>query len=625
MSLRAKLLLAQLPLALALVLVGVVAVESISALSDQSQLILKDNYRSVLAAQRMKESIERLDSAALFKLTGHAKRGEAQLAEHRKRFEEELRIQEQNITEFDRNEDGATKKLRDAWSEYQKRLNVYLKTTDPKELEKSYFDVLEPQFEIVKSAADDILNINQDAMLAKANHALSLGRSAIAIVTGAAVGALAIGALASILLTQRLLRPLSLLTMAVNRLGQKDFSARALVTSRDEIGQLATQFNLMAEHLQEYRESSLGELLLAQRASQATIDSIPDPVIVFNAEGNILKANGEADSLWRTDGLEPDTKTLLTLPPAVRSALERAKAHVLQGKGAYLPNGFEDAFDMPNADGHRWFLLRANPVYEDEGKITGATAILQDVTRLRRLDELKNNLVATVAHEFRTPLTSLRMAVHLCLEGVAGPLTEKQSDLLHAAREECERLQATVDELLDLARIQAGRMEMELQPIEAATLIEEAVLPLQSAAAEKQIHLQAESLLIHEQVLADAERIQIVFHNLISNALRHTPESGIVRVRGVAEDGAVRFEISDTGDGIPKEFHAAVFERFFRIPGSSAGAAGLGLSLCKEIVEAHGGQIGVESQPGHGSTFWFTIPAASSAAGTAKHQPAKLA
>ncbi|HKD38391.1 MAG TPA: ATP-binding protein, partial [Pirellulales bacterium] len=524
------------------------------------------------------------------------------------KFEQQLKIQEQNITEYDQHEDVATAKLRRQWDTYRELLKNYLKLSDLKEMKRQYFDVLQPQFVKVKDAADDVLQINQGAMHHRAEIARRTGQWTISVVASVAVGAVVIGALASIILTQRLLRPLSLLTLAVNRLGQRDFAARALVTSRDEIGQLASQFNLMAEHLQEYRESSLGELLLAQRASQATIDSIPDPVIVLNADGNILNANVEADSLWRHDGLNGDVKTILTLPPAVRSTLERARDQVLGGKGPYFPSGFEDAFDVPGSAGHRWFLLRATPVYEDEGKITGVTAILQDVTKLRRLDELKNNLVATVAHEFRTPLTSLRMAVHLLLDGVAGSLNDKQSDLLYAAREECERLQATVDELLDLARIQAGRMEIEKQSIAAGDLVEAAVRPLEPAACEKHIRLLSESHLLHQEVVADAERIQIVFHNLISNALRHTPEHGIVRVRGVPESGHVRFEISDTGDGIPKEYHTAIFERFFRIPGTAAGAAGLGLSLCKEIVEAHGGRIGVESESGHGSTFWFTLP-----------------
>jgi signal transduction histidine kinase len=614
MSLRSKLLLAQLPLALALVVVGVVAMWSVSMLSDLSQLILRDNYQSVLAAERMKESLERLDSAAIFIVAGERSRAEPQAAEHLEKFEKQLKVQEQNITEFDQHEDVATSRLRREWNKYRGLLKMYLTLSDLKEMKKQYFDVLQPQFVKVKDAADEVLQINQGAMHHRAEVARRTGQWTISVVSAVAVGALVVGALASIVLTQRLLRPLSLLTLAVNRLGQRDFAARALVTSRDEIGQLASQFNLMAEHLQEYRESSLGELLLAQRASQATIDSIPDPVIVLNADGNILNANVEADSLWRNNGLDGDIKTIVTLPPAVRSTLERARDQVLGGRGPYFPSGFEDAFDVPGSSGHRWFLLRATPVYEDEGKITGVTAILQDVTKLRRLDELKNNLVATVAHEFRTPLTSLRMAVHLLLDGVAGPLNDKQSDLLYAAREECERLQATVDELLDLARIQAGRMEIETKPVGAAELVESAVGPLETAAAEKHIRLLCEPHLLHEQVMADVERIQIVFHNLISNALRHTPEQGIVRARAVPEDDFVRFEISDTGDGIPKEYHAAIFERFFRIPGATAGAAGLGLSLCKEIVEAHGGRIGVESEPGHGSTFWFTLPVADKSA-----------
>jgi NtrC-family two-component system sensor histidine kinase KinB len=608
MSLRAKLLLAQLPMAIALAIIGFIAVRSVSQLGDSSQSILKDNYASVLAAQRMKESVERLDSGALFIPAGQAKRGREQIAEHLDRFERQLKIQEGNITEP--GEDGATADLRREWDKYRKLLTDYPAEKDPAKMEEQYFKVLQPQFVKVKDAADRVLELNQDAMLKRAGDAERLANRTDSFLALAAILAVAVGVAASLIMTNVLLRPLSVLTMAVNRLGQKDFAARAMVSSRDEIGQLATQFNQMAEHLQEYRESSLGELLLAQRASQATIDSIPDPVIVFNADGNILEMNREAENLWRANFAGAGAKTLETLPPEVRSTLDRAKGHVLGGKGAYMPGGFEDAFSVGESAAVRWFLLRATPVYEEQGKIAGVTAILQDVTKLHRLDELKNNLVATVAHEFRTPLTSLRMAVHLCLEGVAGPLTEKQGELLHAAREECERLQGTVDELLDLARIQSGRVELEPTSVPAAELIETAVASLRAAAAEKKINLQADAFLVHDSVSADAERMQIVFSNLIVNALRHTPEQGIVRVRGLAVDHSVRFEISDTGDGIPKEYQSKVFERFFRVPGAPVGATGLGLSFCKEIVESHGGQIGVESEPGHGSTFWFTLPVA---------------
>ena len=168
-------------------------------------------------------------------------------------------------------------------------------------------------------------------------------------------------------------------------------------------------------------------------------------------------------------------------------------------------------------------MLRASPIYEDQGQITGATAILQDVTKLRRFDELKNDLVATVAHEFRTPLTSLRMAIHLCLEEVAGPLNEKQADLLYAAREDCERLQRTVDELLDLARIQSGKFVLSLRPVAPSELVEAALHVFEPRAAEKQVDLRSQIESAVQQVSADPERVQLVFSNLLTQ--RHSPHA----------------------------------------------------------------------------------------------------
>jgi len=249
-------------------------------------------------------------------------------------------------------------------------------------------------------------------------------------------------------------------------------------------------------------------------------------------------------------------------------------------------------------------------VYEPRGGIIGATVVLQDVTRLRRFDELKNDLVATVAHEFRTPLTSLRMVIHLCLEQVVGPVTEKQADLLYAAREDCERLQAMVDDLLDLSRLEAGRIEMHPRPMAIDSLIKAAIEAHRTAAEERGVQLSAQLPLSEDEVAVDPERIALVFSNLVTNAIRHTPSAGKVEVRARRMDGAVRFEVADTGEGIPPEYQRRVFDKFFRVPGSASHGAGLGLSIAKEIVLGHDGEIGVESQPGQGSTFWFTLPRA---------------
>jgi signal transduction histidine kinase len=341
---------------------------------------------------------------------------------------------------------------------------------------------------------------------------------------------------------------------------------------------------------------------------QAAIDSIPDPVAIFSVEGSLQNVNQAAETLLglRTDSSSKDP--LKGVHASTGALLERVRSHILSGKGAYSPRGFEDAVQLSTLLGDRYFLPRGAPVYETRGVIVGATVILQDVTRLRRFEELKNDIVATVAHEFRTPLTSLRMAVHLCTEQVAGPLTDKQAELLHAAREDCDRLQGMVDDFLDLSRIESGRVELYPLPTKVSGLIMGAVDEYKADADAKGVILSAEVSLQELSVLADHDRIGHVFSNLIGNAVRHTPRGGSITLDAQAVDGSVRFTVADTGTGIPKEYQERIFEKFYQVPESGPKGTGLGLYIAKEIVRAHGGEIGVESEPGKGSTFWFTLP-----------------
>ena len=458
MNLYKKLLLAQAPIAIALAIVGIFSVIVVSYLGSHSQTILKDNYRSVLAAQRMKEAIERMDSGALFMVAGERQKGLEQAEKNQPIFEAELKVQEGNITESGEKE--FTEGLRAAWMDYQTKFARLQKSTSSEEAKQIYFSELESAFYRVKSAADEILAINQDTMVRKSDDVRRTAERMNAVTITVALAALALGLIVSTFLTRRLLRPVSALSEATRKIGEGNFDTRAHVRGNDELAQLARDFNAMAARLAEYRKSSLGDLLQAHLSMQAAIDSLPDPVAIFNIDGNLQNVNRAAETLI---GLRTDSgakEPFKTVDAATRAVLERMRSHVLSGKGAFNPRGFEDAVQLPTMLGDRYFLPRATPVYESRGVIVGATVLLQDVTRLRRFEELKNDVVATIAHEFRTPLTSLRMAVHLCTEQVAGPLTEKQAELLHAAREDCDRLQAMVDDLLDMSRIESGRVEL---------------------------------------------------------------------------------------------------------------------------------------------------------------------
>jgi len=432
-----------------------------------------------------------------------------------------------------------------------------------------------------------------------------------------------LGLLASVSLTTRLLRPLGVVSAAVRRFGQGDLQARARVQGEDDIAQLAQEFNTMADHLERYRKSSLGELLQAQQASQAAIDSLPDPVLMLEAAGDLQGTNAAARTILGIDPEESGSSSFERVDPGVRSLLDRVRAHVVGGRGVYSPKGFEEALRVPAPDGERIYVPRATPIYGENGSVAGAAVVLQDVTRLFHFDELKNNLVATVAHEFRTPLTSLRMAIHLCTEEAVGPLSNKQAELLFAAREDCERLQAIVDDLLNLSRLESGRIDLQKRRVDPQSLVDLAIDVHGAAAKSQQITLRSEVFPGLSEAFADPDRLQLVFTNLISNALRYSPAGSEIVVRALAEaaqEGAsagatnghslIRFEVRDQGPGIPVEHQEALFEKFFRVPGRPGGGAGLGLFIARGIVQAHGGHIGASSVAGSGSTFWFTIPAA---------------
>ncbi len=609
MTLRARLLLAQLPLVVAVLALGALALHTLRSLGTASQDILKDNYRSVLAAQRMKEASERMDSAALFLVAGEREKAARQMEVNRGLFESELKVEEGNITEP--GEQEAAEALRREWQDYQAQLADFARAPSGS-LGQDYFRELEPRFLRLKGTADTVLEMNQAAMVRKSERAQAVAqRLEVATVVSALV-ALALAVLTTTRAITRAVRPLNVLTHAVRRIGQKDFAARARVEGSDEIAALAADFNAMAERLAEFEQSSLGAVVQARQASHAAIESLPDPVVVFDRAGSILAANEAARTLLRLPADEQSAR-LGDVDPGPRAAIERARAHVLAGRGPYVPQGYEEAVRLAVGGVERQFLPRGSPLREASGAIGGVAVTLQDVTRLRHFDELKTDLMATVAHEFRTPLTSLRMAVHLCLEGAAGPLTERQADLLQAAREDCERMQAMVDDLLDLSRIEGGVLDVRPQPVEVEPLLEQALDAERAAAAEARVELRKEAPPGLPHVSADRERIHLVLVNLISNAIRHTPKGGAVRVSAAEGPfGQVTLRVKDSGSGIPREFQPRIFEKFFRLPGGDTGGAGLGLFIARETVRAHKGDIGVESAPGSGTTIWFTLPAVES-------------
>ncbi len=283
---------------------------------------------------------------------------------------------------------------------------------------------------------------------------------------------------------------------------------------------------------------------------------------------------------------------------------------VLAGRGDYLPLSLEQAISFSDKGQERYFLPRVLAIRTETDELLGAAVAMVDVTKFHLLDRLKSDMVATVSHELKTPLTSVQMAIHLLLEELVGPLNAKQIELLLAARQDSDRILTMINDLLDLTRIEQGRVQLELAAVDAALLVDEAVKRFQPLAQAGGLTVSAE---LHREalpVMVDRERIEHVFDNLIMNAIQHTPRGGSVSVGAFAQGERARFVVRDSGEGIPAEHVARIFEKFYRVPSTRhTGGAGLGLAIVREIIAAHGGEIEVSSQPGKGTTFTFTLPA----------------
>jgi signal transduction histidine kinase len=604
-SLRVKLLIGLTPLLALMIGLGVWATVMFYRLGNNIELIMRENYRSVLYAQNMKEALERMDSAALFALGGRDDWARKQYAEHRPVFEENLKGEMENITlpgEYE-----MAHRLKALYGEYiQLCRQFYALPSGSDQRKDMYFGELLPKFNEIREQAQAVLNLNQKNMEDERDKAQQAASVSIRLMV---LGLLVAAGLASVIavgLGRSILEPIQSVTRAARAMAKGDYDQVVPATSRDELGELALAFNTMARRIREYQRAGTARLVRAQQTAQATIDSFPDPVVVVDPDGSVDRANPAAR---RVLGVAPSENG--PVPWIAPVPLRPPLTEVLRGQPDYLPTGVENALCLRDEGQERFYLPRVLAIRGDEGPL-GAAVVLQDVTKFRLVDQLKSDMVSTVSHELKTPLTSVQMAVHLLLEEAVGPLNSKQIELLLAARQDSDRLLAMVNDLLDLTRIEQGRLKLDLRPVPAADLVAEAAGRFEARARDGDVALEADVPPGLSAVLADRERVGHVFDNLIGNALEHTGRGGRVRVSARAGTGGdVRFAVEDTGEGIAPEHLPHIFEKFYRVPSARhRGGAGLGLAIVREILAAHGGQVDVASRPGAGATFTFTLPAA---------------
>ena len=600
MGIRTKLVIAFAGLLLIVAVVGVMSIHTLNQSSQAIERILRENYDTVAACDHMKVALAKLDRQAELCLWEDrpevCQQSQSVLGE----FDKNLRFQQGNVTVP--GEQELTDRLTEFWKSYRQDLEDFYQVSDLVQRRGFYSHRLLPRSQEVREATQKIIELNLNNMVAadgQAQQRAAQTRKALLFLLVIAMG---MGAGFIGLAGPAILRPIASLTRSVREIQKGNLDLVVNVRSQDEIGQLGEAINQMAASLREFRRSDQAHLLRAQRSTQLALDSLSDAVAICNPFGKIELANDTAQNLF---GLVPES----TVDEAGNEKITQIFWRVCRKERPYRPKGYEGAIQIFIKEEEHFFLPQAIPIFDQDRQLVGVTLMLTDVTRWRHLDEVKTGLISTVSHELKTPLTSIRLAIHVLLNEKLGPLSPQQMELLATARQDSDRLYRVIEDLLDISRIESGQAEIKLQPVNVEELILQATDKMRPAFRDHGITLNLKVAPEVPRVLADPSRLQLVFDNLLSNALKYTPMGGEVTIKAQLEDSMVRFAVEDTGIGIAVEFLPRIFEKFFRVPGQEHISSGLGLTIAKEIVEAHGGAIEVASQPGKGTRFTFTVKA----------------
>ncbi len=591
---------------------SVLAVIIISSLLTMAQIgrlgrtpgvILKENYRSVIACQEMKEAIERMDSGVLFTLAGRGPEGLDLVKLHSDKFRKALDAEMGNITIPGEHEKAAL--IAASFEKYEQALLSVTDDSRPmKERQDDYFSILFPIFTDIKGTAQEILTMNQQNMMTAGTDAVRIAQSASKkILSGIFLSACM--AVVFIFLAQKwILRPVKRLIESTKEIGRGNFDLVLETSANDEIGVLSRSFNEMTSALRHVRGEVRASLMRGIRATEEVFKVLPEAVAVLDRDGKVQISTESAQRIFGfkpgmvIPGMEHDWLPLLIQRAALEERPVEAgpKVEMIQ---KFVGN--RELFFQP--------MVIPIPLEPDRSELSGYALVLRDVTQVHEQRELKRGVLSTVLHQLRTPLTSLRLSIHLLLEEKVGELNGKQVELLVASKEDSEKLVNILDDLLDLNRIESDKSHISPKPVSPQSLVQKAVEYFLVEAKNKGVTIVNAFTGDLPEIMADGEKIGHVFNNLISNALRHTTPGGTITIGAKSEPDFLRFSVEDTGKGIPADHLAHIFEPFYRVPGQEErSGVGLGLAIVKEIVEAHGGKVSADSKVGKGSVFHFTLP-----------------
>lgn len=554
---------------LIVLLIGL-GIQHIHKLSDATENILVANYNSVEYSRNMLKEVDKVetDNKSLEKLDSF------------------FNLQNLNITEIGEKE--LTQSLGDD-------INLYKE--NPTKITASK----------VRRDLNDIMKLNMDAIQRKSEVASKTAQSAIwgISLTGAACFIIAFTLLVN--LPSNIANPIKDLTESIKQIAAKNYNQRVHFEGHNEFGDLAKSFNTMAGKLQEYNDSNLAKLMMEKKRVETLINNMHDPVIGLDDHNIILFVNEEAlkvSGLKAFDVIGKSAKEIALSNDLIRSLLQ----HLVSSNPNKKLETLKIYADKKESYFEKLLVpIDIVPTGEKERKHIGSFIILRNVTAYKELDEAKTNFIATVSHEFKTPIASMKMSLLLLENEGIGKLNQEQKELIHSIYDDAERLLKTTGELLSITQVESGKAKMNIERCIVKPVITQAIESTKNLAEQHKIALQIIMDDNLPEIMIDKQKTAWVISNLISNAIRYSYENSSISINVKNDLNEILISVIDNGLGISSQYKEKVFDKYFRVPGTDKEGTGLGLAISKEFIEAQGGTISVESELGSGSTFTISL------------------
>lgn len=570
MKIKTKLTLGVGLLFLMILLLSIVSARYMFEIKADTENVLVDNYRTLEYSRNMLVSLENVTEQGLQK------------------FEESLQKQESNITEI--NEREVTQELRVHFDSFrQNQSDSSIKS----EIRKDIFK---------------LMDMNMQSIQRKSEMAKETANSAVFWIAITGTLCFLIAFILLINLPSNIANPIKELTESIRQIADKNYSERVHFESHSEFGDLAKSFNAMAQKLEEYNNSNVAKLMMEKKRVETLIDKMHDPVIGLDEKMQIIFANEEANQIIGLPDSELigfQSKDLALKNDLLRELIKDIEETEFNRNGIkpikIYANGKESYFEK---DVQHISII---PTGEKKAKIVGHVILLRNVTEYKELDSAKTNFIATVSHEFKTPISSIKMSLQLLENEQVGNLNAEQQNLVESIKDDANRLLKITGELLNMTQVESGNIQLAILPSDPKEILKYAINATKTQADQKQIQFQLNCPDKVSKIQADNEKTAWVLTNLISNAIRYSYDNSTVFLTIKETNKHVIFSVKDTGQGIAPQYKDKIFDRYFRVPGTKKEGTGLGLAISKEFIEAQGGQITVDSEFGAGSTFILTL------------------